>query len=185
MNTFANIVAENFDEIRRNFKSGLKDKGYPWDEDIMSDAFLNCVNTLKDRELDKKDAIKYYWVAYVNKYKTLISKHKLLSYDEELDDVINIRDDARPYDSSIDRIHDIIIEELQDHYGVRKAYIWELYVCKDVPQKEIAAMGLKGVKNYAYFTKQVKRYIQNHIIPQNSELQELINTRKDSLWTRW
>lgn len=185
MNTFANIVAENFDEIQRNFKSGLKDKGYSWDEDIMSDAFLSCAIALKDRELDKKDAIKYYWVAYVNKYKNYVSKHNILSYEETLDDVIDIKDDSKMYDTSIDKIHDIILEEVQDHFGVRKAYIWEQYVCKDVPQKEIKAMGLTCVKNYAYFTKQVKRYILHHVIPQNKELQELINTRKDSLWTRW
>jgi hypothetical protein len=185
MDTLANLVANNFEEIRKNFRSGLKDKGYPWDEDIMSDAFVSCMTTLKDRLMSKQEALKYYWVAYINKYKTASSKSKILSYEEELDDVINIKDESRPYDKTIDKIYDIILSELQDHYGIRKAYIWEMYVCKDIPSKEILAMGFKDVKNFAYFTKQVKRYIQNHIIPQNKELQELINTRKDSSWARW
>ena len=38
-------------------------------------------------------------------------------------------------------------------------------------------MSLKD--NYAYFTKQVKRYIKNHIIAENRELQELIAERKE------
>jgi hypothetical protein len=177
--TFSNIVAENYNEICRNFRSGLKAKGYVFDEDVMNDAFISCCNTLKNKEITKTEAIKYYWVAYINKYKTKINKENLFEYcdniEEEFEDIENEK-----YDSTIDGIYDIIIRGIQDHYGVRKATIWEMYACQGKSSKEIKAMGFDDIDNYAYFTKQVKRYIKNHIIPENRELRELIVERKES-----
>ena len=173
-NTFANIVADNFQEIQRNFKAGLRDKGYQYNEDIMNDAFISCNQSLKDRLLSKKEAIKYYWVAYINKYKTTVSKNKL-KYVDILDD-IDTEDEE--YNDTIDEIYKIIISEIQDRFGLRKAYIWDLYVCQGKSAKEIRSMGIMDVDNFVYFTRSIKRYIQNHIIPKNKKLQELITIRK-------
>lgn len=176
--TFSTIVAENYNEIVRNFKSGLKSKGYIFDEDIMNDAFLSCYNTLKDKKITKQEALKYYWVAYINKFKNKVNKVGLLDYYEDMSDNFeNI--ESEKYDPTIDRIYDIIIGELQDQFGTRKAYIWELYACKGVSSKDIKAIGLNCVNNFAYFTKQMKRYIKKHIIPTNLELKELLTVRKE------
>ena len=176
--TFPHIVAEYYNEIVRNFRTGLKSHGYQYDEDIMNDAFISCYNTLKDKELTKQEALKYYWVAYVNKYKTRQEHENIIDcYDnveEEFEDI-----ELDHYNSTIDKIYDIIISGVQDHFGVRKATIWEMYACQGKSSKEIRAMGFNDIDNYAYFTKQVKRYIKNHIIAENRELQELIAERKE------
>lgn len=176
--SFADIVATNYNEIVRNFKAGVKNYGYVYDEDIMNDAFISCFNSLKDKKLTKQEAIKYYWVAYVNKYKTKQEREQIMDcYDnveEEFDDIA-----TENYNSTTDKIYDIIISGVQDHYGVRKATIWEMYACQGKSSKEIKAMGFSDIDNYAYFTKQVKRYIKNHIIAENRELQELIAERKE------
>ena len=44
-NTFTYIVAGNYNEICRNFRAGLIAKGYPFDEDLMNDAFISCCIT--------------------------------------------------------------------------------------------------------------------------------------------
>jgi hypothetical protein len=175
---FSTIVAENYNEIVRNFKSGLKSKGYRFDEDMMNDAFLSCYNTLKDKEVTKQEALKYYWVAYINKYKNKTNKLCLLDYREDMS--VDFEDiESKKYDNTIDRIYDIIIGELQDQFGVRKGYIWELYTCKGVSSKDIKSSKVNCVDNYAYFTKQMKRYIKKHIIPKNKELKELLIARKE------
>ena len=175
--TFSDIVAANYNEIRRNFKNGLIAKGYAYDEDIMSDAFLSCYNTLKDKAITKQEALKYYWVAYINKLKTKIQKESLIDYHEdmaeEFEDI-----EVTKYNDTTDRIYNIIISGLQDQFGVRKATIWEMYACQGKSSKEIKAMGFNDISNYAYFTKMIKRYIKNHIIAENKELQELIAERK-------
>lgn len=176
--TFSDIVAENYTEIERNFRSGLKSKGYPWDEDVMNDAFLSCYNSLKDKKITKQDALKYYWVSYINKLKTKLHKPSLIDYKEdmaeEFDDI-----EVTKYDSTIDRIYDIIIGGLQDQYGVRKASIWEMYTCRGISAKEIKKMNINCIENFSYFTKQMKRYINKRIIPESKELKELISLRKN------
>lgn len=171
--TFAEIIAENFEEIRRNFKTGSINKGYPWDEDILNDAFISCNSALKDKCLSKTDALKYFWTSYVNKIKTKLSKQ---DYTISLDDCdVDEIEDTHNYD--VDRIYDIIIESIQDKFGLRKAYIWDLYVCRGMSAKKIRNMGFNDVDNFIYFNRQIKRYIKNHVIPKNVELQELIKNR--------
>lgn len=176
--TFSDIVAENYTEIERNFRSGLKSKGYPWDEDIMNDAFLSCYNSLKDKKITKQYALKYYWVSYINKLKTKLNKSSLIDYKEDMTEEFEDIE-TKKYDSTIDRIYDIIITELQDHFGVRKASIWEMYTCQGMSSKNIKASGLNCINNYAYFTKQIKRYIKKHIVLKNKELKELLIVRKE------
>ena len=118
--TFAEVVAHNYDEIKRNFKAGLKDKGYPWDEDIMNDAFISCNSALKDKPITKSDAIKYYWTAYINKFKSQKLKEEDIASLDDIDyDCID-----EPYINDIDKIYDIVIAELQDEFGIRETYIW-------------------------------------------------------------
>lgn len=176
---FPTIIAENYEEVRHNFYSGLKKHGYAFDEDIMSDAFLNCCNTLKNKEITKQEALKYYWVAYVNKYKTHMEKSNIYECHDDMEEIFEDIE-CEKYNSTTDKIYDIIITGLQDKFGVRKATIWEMYACQGKSSKEIKAMGLNDIDNYAYFMKQIKRYIKNHIIVENKELQELIAERKEN-----
>lgn len=173
---FADIVAENFDEIRGNFRKGLPAKGYQYDEDIMSDAFISCCNALKDKELTKPEALKYYWAAYINKYKTHLSKVKFhLDIDDEDIDVID-----EVYDDTIDGIYDIITKAVREKFGEEEAKIWELHTCQGLTAKELKVMGYDNIENLVYFTRKIKRYIMNHVIPQNQKLQELIKYRKEA-----
>lgn len=166
---FNEIISSNFDEIVRNFKTGLRNKGYNYYEDLMNDAFISCSNALKNKQLTKKEAIKYYWTSYINKYKTYHSKIvNCIPIDEEIDDIESIE-----YDDTADQIYNIILSAIQDKFGVRKAYIWDLYVCQDKSSKEIRNMGFE-VDNFIYFTRKIKRYIMNHVIPADKKLQELI-----------
>lgn len=172
--TFIDIVTENFEKIQRNFRAGLKDKGYSYDEDIMSDAFISCNNALKDRKLTEKEALKYYWTAYINKYKTKLLSNRL-SLVNDIEDFDIIED---TYDETIDKIYNIVIEAIREKFGLKDAYIWEMYVCQGKSAKAIRNLGF-NVDNFVYFTRKIKRFITNHLIQNNKELQELIKYRKE------
>jgi hypothetical protein len=176
---FAEIIADNFYEIQRNFKIGLKDTGYDYDEDLMNDAFISCNSALKDKPLEKEEAIKYYWTVYINKFKTKKTKETkhpmvylddLVDFDEPLDTV---------YRDEPDKIYDIIVEEIKKKYGEREAHIWELYVCHKVSIEDLHKMGFTDIENFPYFTKRIKRYILTHVVPENPELQYLLKIRKE------
>ena len=174
--TFSELVANNFDEIVRNFKVGLKKNGYRYDEDVMNDAFINCYNSLKDKELTKQEMLKYFWTSYINRLKNVMLRENHIEYCDDMSLYEDIEETA--YNNTPDRIYNIILQELQDHFGIRKTTMWELYTCKGKTTNEIKAMGFKNVPNMACLSKVFKRYINNHIIPNNQELQELIKFRK-------
>ena len=173
--TFADIVAANFQEIERNFRSGLKSKGYEYNEDLMNDAFISCNSALRDRKLTKQEAIKLYWTSYINKFKTFVSKQKKapVSLPEDYEQC-----DTPVYNSSADEIYTIIISELCDKYGVRKTMLWEMHVCQGMTPKEIRELGFGKDVNFTYLARQIKRYIHKHIIPNNEKLKELIDCRR-------
>lgn len=172
---FIDIVAENFGEIQNNFKVAAKNKGYPYNEDIMNDAFISCLQSLKNKVLTKSEALKYYWTSYVNKIK---SNYRYSNYIEyiNVDDIDSIDDEV--YDDAIDQIYDIVLNEIRDKFGIKDAYIWELYNCKGKSAKEIRAMGFNSIDNFVYFNRKIKRYILNHVIPNNTKLRELINNKR-------
>ena len=172
--SFAEIVSANFTEIQRNFRSGLKDKGYEYNEDLMNDAFISCMTALKDKNLTKQEAIKYYWTSYINKYKTWSQRHQYVPIPGDYEEI----DDSH-YDPTTDEIYNMIMEGLRDEFGVRIAYIWELHFCEGKTAKEIAKMGIPGVENYVYLGRKIKRFITKHIIPNNPRLKELIDCRKE------
>lgn len=176
MKTFADIIAENFDEIQRNFKTGLINKGYVYDEDLMTDAFISCNTTLKDKPMSKKDAIKYYWTSYINKFKTRESSKKPISYIDDEKDPINDIDEI--YNEDIDEIYNIVIKAIQDEFGLRKAFIWEMYACQGKSSKEIRSLGFDDIDNYIYFNRQIKRFIHNKLLKKNKRLKELVKYRK-------
>lgn len=172
--TFAEIVADNFSEILKNFKSGLKSKGYEFIEDLMNDAFISCNSALKDRKMTKQEAIKYYWASYINKYKSCMAKNRYVSLDENYEEI------DEPYNSGVDEIYDIIINELRDKFGIRKTFIWEMYACRGMSAKEIKGMGFDEIENFVYFNRKIKRYIHHHIIKDNAKLKELIDCRREA-----
>lgn len=177
--TFAEIITDNFTEIQRNFKIGLKDTGYSYDEDLLNDAFISCNAALKDKPMKKEEAIKYYWTVYINKFKTKKTKEAkhptvyledLKDFDEPLDTV---------YRDEPDKIYNIILDAVKKKYGEREAHIWELYICRKVSIDEIKKMGFTDIENFPYFTKRIKRYILTHVVPENPELQYLLKIRKE------
>lgn len=173
--TFSDIVSENFQEIERNFRAGLKAKGYEYDEDLMHDAFISCHSALLGRELTKQEAIKYYWTSYVNKFKTFADKQSKAptSIPDDYEEC-----DSDPYNTTTDEIYAVIIGKLCDKYGVRKTMLWEMYACEGLSPKEIRDMGLGKDVNFIYLSRQIKRFIYKHIIPDDKRLRELIDCRK-------
>ena len=182
---FVDIVADNFYEIRSIFKRNLKGKGFEFNEDILTDTFISCNNTLKDKRLTKNDGIKYFWTAYLNKLKTSASQNNNTVYIAELSyhdedswgpyneyEDIDIIDDV--YNSDIDKLYDYIMGAVKDKYGEIESEIFELHVCKGIHTKELIRMGYTDI-NFEYLVKKIKRYINTHVVKNNKIVNELIN----------
>jgi hypothetical protein len=178
---FADIVADNFYEIRDNFKRGLKGKGYEYDEDVLSDAFISCNLSLKDKYLTKEEAVKYYWTSYINKLKTKSSKPlntvyiSDISYDDDVFDQykdIDVIDEQ--YNEDIDILYNYIMNKVVEKYGEYEARIFELHICQGIHTKDLIAMGYVDV-NFEYLIKKIKRYIKTHVIKEDKFASSLLD----------
>ena len=117
---FCSIIANNFQEIKRTFKSGLRNSGYIWDEDIFMDTYIKCDNVLGDRIMDKTEALKYFWAAYINKLKNYYkSKYSIKEV---------IRDDYDMIDEEYNTFKDILCYEIykrvEKEFGEEIANAW-------------------------------------------------------------
>ena len=110
---FSTIVANNFVEIKKNFKTGLKNSGYKWDEDIFMDAYVKCDGVLKDRLIDKKEALRYYWTAYINKMKNKY-KSRYSVMDEIPEDYDKIDEE---YNEDKDLLCDELYKSVKNKFG--------------------------------------------------------------------
>lgn len=175
---FADIVADNFYEIRDNFKRGLKSKGFGYDEDILSDTFISCNLALKDKLMTKEEGIKYFWTAYLNKLKTHAQQKSNTVYIDDLTfggeiecPELDIIDET--YNKDIDILYDYIMDNIRTKFGKEEADIFEMHICKGIHTKELEEMGYTNI-NFVYLTKKIKRYINNHIIKDNGYVKDLL-----------
>ena len=111
--TFANIIANNYEEIKKKLITGLKNKNYKYDEDLMQDTILCCITSLKDKPMTKEEAIKYFWTSYINKLKTQPPTIYVYMEDmvEEQDDEIKYDEFGicESYNKDIDVIYDYVV----------------------------------------------------------------------------
>lgn len=165
MKSFDFIISESFYEIYENFKIGLKRRGLKFDDDIFSDSYLKCVETLKNKELTKKEAIKYLWVAYINRLK-MPDKIKFESFDSIKH---NIEDEE--YDNDIDEIYNILFIYLRKNFSEKLIEAWRLHFEKGLTYKELKDMGYDYNFNPEF--KKIIRYIRNKLLKDCKEYYEL------------
>lgn len=156
----------NLNEIRRNFSIGLKKIGFKFDEDIFIDACMRCDITLGSRIMTKQECIKYLWVAYKNVSKNFMHKKYTNSIEEPS---IIIEED---YSNDIDRMYNIIKEEVSKKFGESICSSWLDKECNGKSYEELRI--LYGDRDYIKIFKEIKSYIKT-ILPQiNKEFKELL-----------
>lgn len=168
---FCVIISENFDEIRNNFKSGLNNHGYEYNEDLLADTFIKCNSTLKDKKLTKKEAIKYFWVAYINKLRT---HYKNYIKTSELNNKYDLIDDQ--YNESLDILYKYIINFISNNFDKKIADAWIEYTCNGLTYQEVVKK-YKLDKNFQYYIKKIRALLRSDL-NKNKYFKELLeNTR--------
>lgn len=168
--SFAILISNNFDEIVRNFKSGLKNQGYIYDEDILADTFVKCNSKLCDKEMTKSEAIKYFWTAYINRLKNdSKKKNRLVEYSGDFDRC------AEQYDPDIDKLYSLVTTEISKKFGSGVANLWIDYACNHKTYKDIAKDSGEVDGSLHYILKKIKKYIRQELPLNNTEYNEIIN----------
>lgn len=167
--TFSYVVANNFQEIKKNFKTGLKNSGYIWDEDIFMDAYIKCDNVLKDKIMDKKEALKYYWTAYINKLKNKYKSRYAIA--DEIPEDYDAIDEV--YNEDKDLLCEVIYNAVLEKFGKPVANAWVDYRCFGKKSDQIMKE-YKFDQDFHYILKRIKKYINEELM-EDKYIQELYN----------
>ena len=161
MEQFLNHISDNLDEIKKNFKTGLSKQGYLFDEDVLSDVILKCNDKLSDKNIDKKDSIKYLWVSYINKLKNNIKRNK-----EDVGLPINFDMIDNEYDFDIDELYNYIVNRVRNEFGDVISNAWIDYFCHSKTSKDIIKI-YKIDNNFQYILKKIKKFILDDLKQNN------------------
>lgn len=166
---FSTIISENFIEIRNNFIIGLKNHGYEYNEDILADTFIKCNTTLRDKKLTKKDSIKYFWTAYLNRLRNEYKKTH--NKRESLDESVPVMD--YQYDDTMDELYDYILNIITEKFGKNIAKAWEEYMCYGKTYKYVVEK-YNLSKNFQYYIKKINKLLKTDLIKNDTYYNDLL-----------
>lgn len=169
--TFLTHVAGSYGEIKGNFKKGLSKMKYSFDEDLFSDTILKCNNTFGDKVITKEEALKYFWVAYLNGYKNDKKKYAVKNA-EAIPDNFNIADNRPEYNYEIDDTYNIIIDALKDRFGEKNADAWVKHILFKKPYNKMLEDN-EIPQNFHYTIKKIKKFLQGEI-RNNKSIQQMV-----------
>lgn len=170
---FSVIVASRFQEIKRTFKTGLKNSGYVWNEDIFMDSYIKCDSVLKDKIMDEKEALKYFWTAYINKLKNHY-KSRYAIMDVIPDDYDKIDEE---YDKDKDILCELLYECIYKKFGKNIAEAWRDYRYYGKPSN-IIIKEYGFDQDFRYILKRIKKHI-NDTLMKDKYMKELSNNILD------
>lgn len=141
--TFMDIIGCHYKNIVSLFKS--RSNAVEFDEDSFGDAFIKCVQRFGNEEISYEDAIRYFWVVYVNVCKNKFAyntKHSTISIDDIDDIECESLDSIDIYNQTMDIIEKEFGEEYMMIYSLYKYYGWteedlqnEGYDCTNLKDK--------------------------------------------------
>jgi hypothetical protein len=135
--TFMDIVSIHYKDIKNTFICrSVKSKGV-FDEDSFNDAFIKCAEHFGESVINFDDAIKYFWVSYVN---TKISNYKNSSkysqYEELSEDIIDDTDEG-----GTKYFYDRVMDAISEVFGENDMMVYSLYMYHNWSKEELEQDG--------------------------------------------
>jgi hypothetical protein len=158
------IVSSHYNDFKRTFTIRDNNRGRRFDDDSFNDAFIKCAQKFGNAIISYDDAIRYFWIAYVNTTKGSDSKKSKSCFDS-LDDMEYdcIDEDEQTYATYI---YNIVMNAVTEAYGYDDMMIYSLYKYHGWTEQELIDAGY-DVKNLdvriKVIHKFVKTYCKKHI----------------------
>ena len=158
------LVASNYKEIKKLFKTRSYNMNYEFDEDSFNDAFIKCVNKFNSEEITYDTVLKYFWTSYINTVKTNLIKESNMhseELDEELHDCIDNTYNEFIDDDYSKEVYNIIMNAITVKYGKEDMLIYSLHKYHDWTENDLIAAGydITDLKNKI---KTIHRFVKSY-----------------------
>lgn len=161
--TFMDIIGIHYDDIKRLYASRDKNNNIKFCEDSFNDAFIKCAKKFGNDIITYEDAIKYFYVAYVNTHKGSYNSQIDVVFDnlennniEEISD----KDDAENVEYA-KYIYDITMSAIKEVYNENDMYVYSLYKYHNWSEKELISSGY-DCTNFKEKIKEIHRFVKKY-----------------------
>ena len=140
---FLTYVANNFKTIKNKFELQIKRVGLSFDEDIFSDTILKCNEKLKESNINDKEMLYYFWMAFKNNTLREIGYIRNNTTDQIPEDIIDEYDDEK-----ID-LFDVVTKLIIDEFGEEIYQLFSLHA-NGMTYEELYKITKKENLKYTY-----------------------------------
>lgn len=151
---FLTYVANNFKTIKNKFELQIKRVGLSFDEDIFSDTILKCNEKLKESNINDKEMLYYFWMAFKNNTLREIGYIRNNTTDQIPEDIIDEYDDEK-----ID-LFDVVTKLIIDEFGEEIYQLFSLHA-NGMTYEELYKITKK--ENLKYIFRKVREYVRRKI----------------------
>ena len=151
---FLTYVANNFKTIKNKFELQIKRVGLSFDEDIFSDTILKCNEKLKESNINDKEMLYYFWMAFKNNTLREIGYIRNNTTDQMPEDIIDEYDDEK-----ID-LFDVVTKLIIDEFGEEIYQLFSLHA-NGMTYEELYKITKK--ENLKYIFRKVREYVRGKI----------------------
>jgi hypothetical protein len=155
---FMTLIADNYDDVIKLFKSLSRKTCIDFDEDSFQEAFLKCAKKFGSEQITYDEATKYFWAAYLNTAKSELVHDNKFSYidSEEIKDEIIDETDDDYSDLYID-----VMNAIQKKFGKEDSQIYILYKYHDWTEDDLIATGY-DCENFTERIKKIHRFVKSY-----------------------
>lgn len=152
--TFMDLVGLYYDDIKRTYIS-RSNGGRKFSEDIFNDAFIKCAKKFGNEIITYDDMIKYFWVAYVNTYKTDEAYNSKICLCDEYPE---LEDETENFSS---KFYNDIMQAIEKAFSTNDMLIYSLYKYHDWSKKELLEAGY-DCNNFEIKLKNIHRFVKEY-----------------------
>lgn len=165
------IMKHKYSEIERNFRCASAKINLNYDCDIFCETYLKCCDALKDKDLDEKKIIQYFWVSFTNNSR---KQYRVSKYKPKMCEVdVNVPMEDNNYDENKYEIYDIINQSIYNKFGSKMHSIWSLHFIENKTYDELVKLGYDDVNFHNLFRK-ITSYIKTKLPKENKTYKKLL-----------
>lgn len=154
--TFMDIIGVHYDDIKRIYSTRDNNNGKKFNEDAFNEAFIKCSIHFKNDLITYEDAIKYYWVAYVNTSK---GDNKYLTTIDLCESYNDVEDEEE--DSFSAKFYDDIMNAISKSFSENDMMIYSLYKYHKWSIQELIDAGY-DCTNFKIRIKNIHRFVKEY-----------------------
>ena len=164
---FMHLIADDYDNIISIIVSrSVKCYNMDFDEDIFGESFIKCAQRFGEEKISYDDAIKYFWVVYLNGMKSKFiadSKINHINIEEFEEDYTekSIEEHLIYKESDLEKseFYNRVMDAISEEFGEEDMHLYRLYKHHNWTLEEISNIGI-SCSNFSDRIKAINKFIK-------------------------